>query len=195
WQTTFGGRGYDTGYNLIQSKDGGFVLVGMMEDIATNTTDAYLLRTDVNGTLLWSQTFGAEWDDQAYSLVEMPNGNLAITGYVGVSETDWDLLFWLTDADGAHLTNLTFGGSFGEYGYQLVPKRTGGFFITGSTQSYGSGGSDLLLLLVSEEPQVHNGTPPPILPYYLIGLGIIVIVLPVMIGLFFMRKRDTKTIK
>lgn len=189
WQSTFGGLGYDSGYNLIECQDRGFALVGAIEDTITNTTDAYLLRTDVNGSLLWDQTFGAAWNDGAYSLVEMTNGDLAITGYFRVNAMDRDLFFWLTDATGNHLYNLTFGGPEDDHGNQLVPKRTGGYFIIGSTVSFGAGESDLWLLLVSDDPPIQDEIPPPLILNFLIGVSIIVIVLLATFGVFFFKRR------
>lgn len=52
WERTYGSTGFDTGYSVQQTMDGGYVIAGII-----NSTDLYLIKTDSNGNEIWSNTF------------------------------------------------------------------------------------------------------------------------------------------
>jgi hypothetical protein len=76
WNTTYGGPQFDTTSGLVQTMDGGFALAG-----ATNGTfhglcyhtDMSLVKTDSNGFLQWSSTYGTE--GKARNLVQTVDGS------------------------------------------------------------------------------------------------------------------------
>lgn len=54
WYRTFGGPGMDIGYAIEQTADGGFIIVGELD----NCADLYLLKTDSDGYEEWARTYG-----------------------------------------------------------------------------------------------------------------------------------------
>jgi len=54
WHRTFGGPGMDIGYDIEQTADGGFIVVGELD----NCADLYLLKTDSSGYEEWARTYG-----------------------------------------------------------------------------------------------------------------------------------------
>ena len=57
WEKTFGGPGYDVGYSVLQTTDGGYVITGsIIADSLLNTQSVFLLKTDSNGDSLWTKT-------------------------------------------------------------------------------------------------------------------------------------------
>ena len=58
WEKTFGGPGYDVGYSVLQTTDGGYVITGsIITDSLLNTQSVFLLKTDSNGDSLWTKTY------------------------------------------------------------------------------------------------------------------------------------------
>lgn len=57
WERTYGGSGTDWGRAVIQTSDGGYALSGFTQSF-TSTAQAYIVRTDAAGTMLWQNHFG-----------------------------------------------------------------------------------------------------------------------------------------
>ena len=51
WSQTFGGTGYDGGYSVQQTNDGGYIICGEKGDLVNGTEDVYLIKTDSQGSL------------------------------------------------------------------------------------------------------------------------------------------------
>ena len=89
------------------------------------------------------KTFGGSQEDDALSVVETPDGNIAILGYtqsndgdvVGKTTTDSD--YWLIklNQDFEILWQKIFGGSSDDRGQNVVTTLDGGFLITGFSRS------------------------------------------------------------
>lgn len=58
WDITFGGNGDDRGYSVRQTSDGGYIISGSTNSYGAGEDDLYLLKTDIDGNLLWERTFG-----------------------------------------------------------------------------------------------------------------------------------------
>jgi len=55
WSKTFGGTGWDVGYSVQQTADGGYIIVGYTGPFS-GEKNVYLIKTDKNGTTEWSKT-------------------------------------------------------------------------------------------------------------------------------------------
>ncbi len=91
-------------------------------------------------SMMWSQTYGTEEAEMAYSLVETSDGGYALAGYAesfGAGSKD----FWLvkTDADGNIEWEMTYGGALHDIAFSLVATSDGGYALTGYTNSFGAG--------------------------------------------------------
>ena len=80
WNKTFGGEGQEFGRAIVKSNDGGYVLAGYTETYGAGVRDAWLVKTDSNGTMQWNQTLGGTSADVANSLVITSDGGYAIAG-------------------------------------------------------------------------------------------------------------------
>ncbi len=57
WQQDYGGEDEDYCYNLIETSDGGFMLVGSDWSFGPAISDAWIIKTDEDGDSLWAQEF------------------------------------------------------------------------------------------------------------------------------------------
>ncbi|MFN4133674.1 MAG: hypothetical protein ACK4GQ_04840, partial [Candidatus Hadarchaeales archaeon] len=58
WQKSFGGSDVDQGYQAVETKDGGYVIVGFTRSFGQGVEDAWLLKIDSKGKEEWNRTFG-----------------------------------------------------------------------------------------------------------------------------------------
>jgi hypothetical protein len=104
WYKTFGGKYSDWGHSIISTFDGGFAIVGQTESFgfgplaSVNTYDFWLIKTDSDGNIEWSRTYGGEENDIANSVIQTLDGGYAIVGNTlsfGAGSYD----FWLVKTD------------------------------------------------------------------------------------------------
>jgi len=80
WQKTFGGSDNDLGCSVQQTNDGGYVIAGQTYSNGAELWDAYLIKADPNGNLLWEMTFGGNGQDRGYSVQQTNDGGYIIAG-------------------------------------------------------------------------------------------------------------------
>ncbi len=80
WTRTYGGPMADMGWDVIEAMDGGYVIVGQTRSFGAVGGDAYLVKTDVNGNLLWSKTYGGDQTDAGQFVLETADGGYVLSG-------------------------------------------------------------------------------------------------------------------
>jgi len=140
WDKTFGGSSSDSARSIIQTIDGGYAVAGVTESKGAGSDDFWVIKLDSRGNRLWDKTFGGSNDDWAWSLIQTDDGGYAVAGATysyGAGGGD----FWLIklDSRGNKLWDKTFGGSNDDCAYSLIQTDDGGYAVTGSTKSKGTG--------------------------------------------------------
>jgi hypothetical protein len=141
WNKTYGGIGTDIGFSVIQASDGGYAIVGYQNSTSAGGNDAWLIKTNSSGDMLWNQTYGGIREDFGYAVIQTSDGGYAIAGrYESGGNADG----WLikTDSTGNILWNKTYGGSGIDNVYTVVQTGDGGYALGGRTASAGAGGND-----------------------------------------------------
>jgi hypothetical protein len=92
WGYLYGGAGNQYGYKVVQNKDGSYAVAGYTYPIGSTNYDVYLIKTDANGNLLWSRTYGGTGDDIATSLVQSSDGGYAMAGQTSSGNYDFLLI-------------------------------------------------------------------------------------------------------
>jgi hypothetical protein len=80
WANTYGGLYAEHGYSGRQTSDGGYVVTG--DTIVTNGSyeDAYVVKIDSTGSLLWNATLGGAKCDAGYSIKQTSDDGYIIAG-------------------------------------------------------------------------------------------------------------------
>jgi hypothetical protein len=146
WTKSYGGAGYYIATALVQTGDGGYALAGSK---ATEYAgyDFWLVKTDANGNVQWSNTYGGTGSDWATALVQTADGGYALAGTTtsyGAGRSD----FWLvkTGANGDAQWRRSYGGTGDEGAESVVQTSDGGYALAGTTDSLGAGSEDFWLV-------------------------------------------------
>lgn len=147
WKHRYGGNVDDFGYDVKQTSDDGYIIVGGTRSFGTGGLDVYVIKTTSDGTLDWQQTYGGVFDDCAYSVQIASDNNYIICGYTeSFGNGAADVYLLKIQTDGAIIWEKTYGSLQAEYGYCLQKTNDNGYIITGFTSSYGAGSGDVYLI-------------------------------------------------
>jgi hypothetical protein len=142
WTRTYGGSGHDKGYSVLQTTDGGYIIVGETKSIGAGESDIWIIRTDHIGDTLWTRTYGGLSFDEGWCVDQLSDGSFIVIGHTnstGVDIYDYDAWLIKIDSSGDTLWTQTYGGSGFDQGFYGQQTTDGGYIFTGITQ-LGPGG-------------------------------------------------------
>ena len=63
WDKTYGNENLDIGSDICLSNDNGYMIVGTTHSKKTNSLDAYVIKIDSVGNIIWDQVYGGLLED------------------------------------------------------------------------------------------------------------------------------------
>ncbi|MCP4631994.1 MAG: T9SS type A sorting domain-containing protein, partial [candidate division Zixibacteria bacterium] len=72
---------YDYGNSICQTSDGGFIICGATKYTNTQKNDIYMIRTNSNGNVLWTGTYGGSESDWGSSMCITNDDDYVIVGH------------------------------------------------------------------------------------------------------------------
>ena len=147
WMKTYGGVGRDSGYQIRETSDGGFVLIAAMES-EVNGLETWVIRIDKDGNDLWDRNYGelnAEWSGAVRQTAD--GGFIIASQFDGAGITIEDeILIIKTDALGDTLWTRPYGRSISDQVSDIEVMEDGGFLMLGVTRPFGFEPFDYLLV-------------------------------------------------
>jgi RHS repeat-associated protein len=130
----YGGSGSDIIADVHQTFDGGYILAGNTTSFGNGNTDAYVIKTDIRGNILWSKTYGGAAADN-FSKIRQT----ADSGYIAIGTTksyhqsqgEIFVVKMKPNGDVMWSRGLYQGTTNGEYGYDIIQTSEKGYAITG----------------------------------------------------------------
>jgi len=154
WTKCFGGSLDESIYDVQQTVDGGYIMVGFSysnDGVVTGHfgpagafTDLLVIKTDALGNIIWTHSFGGSDNDGAYSVQQTRDGGYIIAGYTYSSDGDvtghYSSLFqdvWILklDAHGHAVWQKCLGGSDNDFAKSIHQTTDGGYIFAGATTS------------------------------------------------------------
>ncbi len=80
WSKTYGGVADDMARDVLPTSDGGFIIAGQTESFGAGGLDAWALKLDSNGNIMWEKTYGGTANDVAKSIKETSDGGIILAG-------------------------------------------------------------------------------------------------------------------
>lgn len=147
WEKTYGGTGFDYGYSIQQTADGGYIAAGYSEsndnDVSGNHGggDSWVIKLDNTGTIEWQKTFGGTLNDNAQCIRQTTDGGYILCGYTESNDGDvaanhggGDSWVLKLDNSGQIEWEKSLGGSSYDFG-QDIKQTVGGYILSGGTNS------------------------------------------------------------
>ena len=152
WQQVYS-SGWNYGYSIAQTSDGGFVVAGRAHHVPPETVsswDPLIFKIDSLGNLVWQKIFSVYFDGEVYSAQQTLDGGFIVAGgsntwgnqpstciptLIDCKFHDW--VFKL-NSTGGMVWQKTYGGTgTSEYANSVDQTSDGGFVIVGPTSSPG----------------------------------------------------------
>ncbi len=156
WNRTYGGSKDDRGQSIIQTRDGGYALVGYAMSADGDGSqnegfhDNWILKLDAAGNIEWERSYGFAGHDHSYDILQTDDGGFFFVGFLdvvasggeggakGYSQTLHGVgEFWgiKIDAEGNLEWRRYFGGTNNDRAHAVALARDGGFVMTGFSES------------------------------------------------------------
>jgi hypothetical protein len=148
WEKTYGGSDIDEAHFIIQNKLGDFLILGTTGSRDFNVSnnngllDYWILKIDIDGNILWQETFGGSMSEYPQGIVESTDGHFALIGFsespdgdVAGNKGDSDIWFARINANGTLVTSVTYGGSGYDRSDGIIEDQDGNYIISGTTYS------------------------------------------------------------
>ncbi len=171
WRRYFGGSHVDQSKDVLQTDDGGFLLIGISEssdfDIsnARGANDYWVVKVSSDGDLMWEKSLGGSEIDRAFSVTNTTDGNFIIAGESRSSDFDVSSPMgggdiWLVKfnaSNGAIIWEKSYGGTQFETSRGITLLQNGNYAIAGSARSndgdvsenYGS--NDAWVIIINDD--------------------------------------------
>ena len=146
WRRYFGGTSNDRSYDAIETLEGDFVIVGSSEsqdvDVSNprGSYDAWIVKTNSKGDLLWESSIGGSAYDIAYAIIENSKGEYVVLGQSFSQDKDIEKPFGSSDMflsilspSGELKSSKNIGNKGFDTGKALIERPDGTLILLGHT--------------------------------------------------------------
>lgn len=155
WDRTYGSERDERGLGVAALPDGGFAAVGHAEARDGRGVDAYVVRFDGTGYLVWERRLDRGHFDVATAVAAAPDRGLIVVGTTSAAPGVPDqVLILRLDAGGDILWERVIGGPRVDSAWGVVTAGDG-FLVLAATQSWGAGSDDTWLLRLDDTGTVR----------------------------------------
>jgi len=147
WNKTYGTEEWDIGYSLKECDDGGYIIIGTTQSYGAGNQDAWLIKTDMNGSEEWNKTYGGENNDWGSAVVITDDGYILTGDTRSYGTGGYDIWLIKTDKNGNEKWKRVYGNSSSDdTGYSLIKTSDDGFAIIGTKTSFSTELTDVWLI-------------------------------------------------
>jgi Secretion system C-terminal sorting domain len=133
-------------YSIKRTTDG-YILSGTTVEYGLN--DMLFTKIDFQGNYVWSNTFGGDGYETAYSVDNTSDGGFIFAGITTeTSSADNDVLLVKTTNQGSVEWSHTYGGIEDDIGYSVKQTQDKGFLVVGESDSFGSFAGKMYLIKI-----------------------------------------------
>lgn len=148
WTKAFGGAEIDNSYASVKTADGNYIMVGDSRSSDQDVTsphgnaDAWMVKFDDNGSMIWQKSFGGSQFDTAHSIVQRSNGDYILSGHSRSADGDLlknngsnDAWIFVVDGNGSLKLQKSIGGSELDFTSEAIETSDHKILAVGNTES------------------------------------------------------------
>jgi hypothetical protein len=148
WDETYGGSKNEEARSIIETSDGGYLVVGYTESEGSGKKDGWAIKLNKDGSIEWDMTYGGAKDDELFDVIELEDSYAMVGMTASIGEGKGDFWLVVTDKDGSMNWDRAYGGAKEDAATKIIRAYDGNVFITGYTKSKGGGGRDIYVIKV-----------------------------------------------
>ncbi len=152
WAKTYGGAAEDFGRAIAPTRDGGYVVAGTTKSFGSGPADAWVLKLDVAGHVVWQKTYGGSGSDGVLAIAPNAEGGFVLAGATNSFRANIDATIVKIDAVGTVLWQKSYAGNLIT---SIVSTSDSGYIATGYSGFYGAGNTDVWVLKIDESGNVQ----------------------------------------
>ncbi len=135
WTRTYGGPDDDVATSVQVTGDGGVVIAGWTKSFGAGGTDFYLVKTDYQGIVIWTNTFGGAREDTAKCVQQTSDGGYVLCGSTNSFDNGYqaDVYVVKTDQEGHMVWDHRSGGVVNDGAACIIQSKESGYALTGRT--------------------------------------------------------------
>ncbi|MBN1337976.1 MAG: T9SS type A sorting domain-containing protein [Bacteroidales bacterium] len=147
WMLNFGGAGHDLGFDVMED-DYFYYAVGKTKSFGNGGYDAYVVKLDNNGGVIWEKTYGGALDEQIVSICPALYQGFMLAGYTSTdAQGISDIWILYINEEGDSLASVKYGGLTSDQAYCIRPNVDQGYIVTSRTSVYQWGDQVYLMKL------------------------------------------------
>jgi len=143
-------------FSFQKTMDGGFIVAGETIPPGGTNLDCFVMKLKGAGDIDWSWTFGnPNNSDSVSSIQQTLDGNYIVAGRTILSANYEAYVAKLDGSSGVPVWHKTYGSGLGnDIANAIIPVKTGGYIVVGSTESMGDFKSHIWVLRLDENGNV-----------------------------------------
>ncbi|UCC79267.1 MAG: T9SS type A sorting domain-containing protein [Candidatus Zixiibacteriota bacterium] len=131
WGCFYGGSSDERTWDICETLAGEFFIVGWTESIGAGGSDIFVIKTDQNGELIWSNTYGDLYNDEGRSILSKEDGGFVIAGKISMNQFSHNVTVINADSNGNVIWSRIFSDSADAIANSIVATSDGGYILTG----------------------------------------------------------------
>ncbi len=148
WEKTYGGSETDGAESIVRTFDGNYLIGGWSgsadgdRNFNYGITDAWLIKIDGQGNLLWQKSYGGSSVETAAKIVQTSDSGFVVAGWsksddIDLSQNSGEEDVWIfkIDQTGNLQWQKSFGGSNTDEAEAVACSKEGGYMIVATTES------------------------------------------------------------
>lgn len=150
WDKTYGGEKWDRAQSIIETKDGGYLIVGTSDSYSKDNkgiNDAWIFKIDKKGNKVWEKTYKGNNNGIVNSVIETEDGYV-MAGFTG-SYGDYDVWIIKIDKNGNEIWNKTFNIKDIDKTTSLLETKDG-YIIAGYTEPHEGDNCDIWIMKIDK---------------------------------------------
>lgn len=197
WNRCWGGEDTEWVHDIAVDNSSNIYLAGGTYSYGAGEIDTYIIKYNCTGTKLWNTIWGTPYNEMCFGIALDDLGNIFLTGYIFLpgetNKTDHkrDTFIAKFDCNGTLVWLDTWGGLEYDDGYGIALDMNGSIYVTGSTNSFGAGDSDIFILKYSS---CKTQIPPNLIGFSIIELSWFIVIFLFGIMCFLLKKKRIKIV-